>query len=87
MVPGPVRRGLTGRIAEMIGQLAAQSSVGHPAGELVHQPARASDLLRRQAFERILQRLLGQQLGQSVAQLLRRIVLALSGRGRAATTS
>ena len=69
----------------MARQLGPQRGLDHPARELRQKPARARDLLRLQALERILQRPGGQQLGQTIGlprgeHLPNRLVL-LRGQG------
>ena len=69
----------------MAGQLGPQSGLDHPAGQLRQQPARARDLLRLEALERLLERPGGQQLGQTIGlplgEHLTNRLLPLAGQG------
>src|SRR4051812_49257632 len=61
MVARPARRRLARRIAKVPGQLGTERGLDHPARELGQQPARPGDLLRLEALQRVLERVLGQQ--------------------------
>jgi len=70
MVAGPARRRLPRRVAEVLGQLGAQRGLDHPARQLGHQPPRAGDLIRPEALQRVLQRIVGQQPREPIACVL-----------------
>jgi hypothetical protein len=59
VIAGAARRRLPGRIAQMLGQFGTQRGLDHAARELGQQSARTGDLLRPQALQRALQRVLG----------------------------
>ena len=81
MVAGPAGRRLPRRMAEVLGQLRPQRGLDHPPGQLGQQAARPGDLLRLEALQRVLQRVLGQQAREPIPSLLNR-TLVCRGRDR-----
>jgi hypothetical protein len=55
MVAGAARRRLTGRTAQMLGQLGAKCRLDDPASQPRQQPARACDLLELKTIQCLLE--------------------------------
>jgi hypothetical protein len=69
VIAGAPGRRLPGLVAQVLGELGAQRRLDHAAGELREQAARASDLLRLETFQRLLELLAQQQAGQAIRHL------------------
>src|SRR3954447_11308026 len=75
MVARPARRRLARRIAKVPGQLGTERGLDHPARELGQEPARPGDLLRLEALQRVLERVLGQQARKPIPSPLNRTLV------------